>query len=89
MPRISTRKRQHTHDLCHCPKPKCAKMKSMADTIVANAIRIGLSVRTDSRNCFLSFSVTAVGTSRNNACYNNIKELRGTVSVYALTSGTG
>ena len=48
MPRIVTRKRQYVCDLRHYPKPKYARMKSMADTIVANAIRIGLSVHANS-----------------------------------------
>jgi len=57
MPRISTRKRQYTRNLRDCPKPKCARMESMADTIVTNAIKIGLSVCADSPtpgdgNCF-------------------------------------
>ena len=60
MLRIATRKRHYTHDLRqlnNCTRPKCASMESIADTIVDNARRIGLSVCADLHtpgdvNCF-------------------------------------
>ena len=49
MPRLATRKRQYTRNVRQChPVSKCARMaNTMADTIVANAARIGLFVSCD------------------------------------------
>ena len=49
MPRLSTRKRQYTRNVCqYHPVSKCTRIaNTMADTIVANATKIGLLQKLD------------------------------------------
>ena len=100
MPRLATRKRQYTRNVrqCHAVS-KCARMaNTMADTIVANAARIGLFVSCDfptpvDGNCFYHAVIQQLASPEVQPTTPEISqithsELQGTVSIYTTTSGT-